>query len=257
MSRFFSRASGGKYQLDVHEIRAGFVAAETAYDRVRRLRAERVSRVVALETPTPVGDGSKLILHGLPVGVLQDAWARFLAMRQKQIANLLQPIGGLPESWGFNLDGFVLHNVPSFGDDLRRQCYTQLFRDGGLEVVSGRVLLAREEKAFYAWGMEQIVIGHFARYQEFWQLVGVTPPVLVGLALTGVKGWRVLHHPSSLSTGRGVFDRDVVILPEVAISDFNLPADVVLRPLFDVIWSGGGWPGSPNYREGRWVAPPT
>ena len=31
-SRFYSRNSGGKYQLDVNEIRAGFLAAETAYD---------------------------------------------------------------------------------------------------------------------------------------------------------------------------------------------------------------------------------
>jgi hypothetical protein len=65
-SRFYARNSAGKYQLDVNEIRAAFLAAETAYDRIRRLRTERVARALALETPVVVGDGSKLILHAFP-----------------------------------------------------------------------------------------------------------------------------------------------------------------------------------------------
>ena len=52
-----------------------------------------------------------------------------------------------------------------------------------------------------------------------------------------------------------VFDRDAVSPAEVMLSDIATPADIVLRPLFDVVWNGGGWPASPNYRDGRWVAP--
>src|SRR5437867_7643830 len=82
-SRFYSRNSAGKYQLDVHEIRAGFLAAETAYDRIRRLRTERVARALALETPTPVGDGPKLILHAFPVNAsAEEVWPRVCAMQQ-------------------------------------------------------------------------------------------------------------------------------------------------------------------------------
>ena len=41
----------------------------------------------------------------------------------------------------------------------------------------------------------------------------------------------------------------------VSIIDFTALLDVTLRPVFDFVWNGGGWPGSPNYRDGRWVAP--
>jgi len=262
LSRFFARGSGGKYQLDVHEIRAGFVAAETAYERLRRLRAERVTRVAGLETPVPVGDGAKLVLHALPVGGLEDAWSRFLVLiggqamqHETQIASMLQPVGQFPATWGFNLDGYVLHTLDN---DLSRQCYTQLFREGGLEIVSGRVLVrVSDGSGFYGWGMEGAVIGCFARYQEFWRVIGVTPPLLVGLTLIGVKGWTVLRQPYHFSTARGTFDRDVVMSPEIVMTDLNIPADIVLRPLFDFLWNGGGWAGSPNYRDGRWVAPTT
>ena len=256
LSRFFSRASGGKYQLDVHEIRTGFVAAETAYDRLRRFRAERVTRVVALETPTPVGAGPKLIFHALPISPFEEAWARFLSMKEHkehEVVGFLRPIGGTPRTWRFNLDGHILHTLR---DDLSRQCYTQLFRDGGIEVVSGGVLARDEQRGgFHASGMEREVISGFSRYEEFWRAVGVTPPLLVGLALSGVNGWKVLRGPYGLGDVDGAFDRDVVMPPEIVMLDLATPADIVLRPLFDFIWNGGGWPASPNYPDGRWVAP--
>ena len=253
LSRFFSRASGGKYQLDVHEIRAGFVAAETAYERLRRFRAERVARALALETPAPIAEGPKLILNALPVSSADDVWERVLRMPEDQIAIALPLVGGTPATWRFNLDGFVVHTLR---DDLSRQCYTQLFRDGGIEVLTGGVIAKDDTRGgFYAWGMEERVINGFARCQGFWQTVGVTPPLLVGLTLSGVKGWKVLRGPYGFGDLDATLDRDVVSPPEAILWDFATPADVVLRPLFDFVWNGGGWPGSPNYRNGRWVKP--
>ena len=60
-----SRTSAGKYQLDVQEIRAAFLAAETAYDSLRRIRTERVAQVLALETPIQMAEGPKFMLHAL------------------------------------------------------------------------------------------------------------------------------------------------------------------------------------------------
>jgi hypothetical protein len=253
LSRFYSRTSAGKYQLDVHEIRAGFLAAETAFERLRRFRVERVARVLALEAPVPIAAGPKLILHALPVNVLDEVWARVLTIEEHTIAAARTPIAAIPNSWRFNLEGFVAHTL---GNDLSKQCYTQLFRDGGIEVVSGAVIAKDERRGgFYAWGMERQVINGLARYQRFWQDFGVTPPLLLGLTLSGVKDWKVLRTAYGFDDLNAVFDRDVVSPPEAILSDIASPADVVLHPLFDFVWNGGGWPGSPNYRYGRWYAP--
>ncbi len=103
--------------------------------------------------------------------------------------------------------------------------------------------------------MEERIISAVNRYRQFWQTVAVTPPLLIGLALSGVKGWKVLCSPYSYDDLAGAFDRDVVAPPEVVLSDLATPSDVLLRPLFDFVWNGGGWSGSPNYRDGRWVKP--
>ena len=254
LSRFYSRTSAGKYQLDVHEIRAGFVAAETAFERLRRFRVERVARVLALEAPVPIADGAKLIFHALPVNVLdEEVWARALTMEEDKIAFAIALIAARPAMWRFNLDGFVVHTLH---DDLSRQSYTQLFRDGGIEAVSGGVIAKDDRRGgFYPRGMEQQVINGLERYQKFWQALGVTAPLLIGLTLSGVKGCKVLQGPYGSQELNAVFDRDVVSPPEVMLSDLTTPADVVLHPLFDFVWNGGGWAGSPNYKDGRWLQP--
>jgi hypothetical protein len=211
-----------------------------------------VAQVLALEKPATMADGPKLMLHALPVDPLDEVWARFLPLKDHEVINSLSVIGGNPATWRFNMDGFVIHTLRT---DPSRQCYTQLFRSGGIEAVSGSVL-AKDARngGFYPWGMEERVIGAVTVYQKFWERIGVTPPLLVGLTLSGVKGWRALRGPT-YGELEGGFDRDVVAAPEVVLSDLATPPDILLRPLFDFVWNGGGWPGSPNYRDGRWVAP--
>lgn len=251
LSRFYSRTSGGKYQLDVYEIRAGFLAAEMAYERLRSFRNERVAQVLALQTPAPTAEGPKLILHALPVNS-EEVWPRIQTLRNEDLINALPIIGGTVSDFRFNLDGFVLHTLRN---DLSSQCYTQLLRSRGVEAVSGGALVKGERGGFYGTSMEKTLIGVVDRLRQFWGSVGVTPPLLVGLTLTGVRGWKVLHSPYWYNDLDGTVDRDVVAVPEVVLSDPAIDTDVLLRPIFDFVWNGGGWAGSPNYRDGRWVEP--
>ena len=93
------------------------------------------------------------------------------------------------------------------------------------------------------------------RYKQFWRDVGIAPPLLISLTLTGVKDWKVLQGDIGHLDSDAVFDRDVISPPEAMLSDLVTPADAVLHPLFDVVWNGGGWPSSPNYTDGRWSRP--
>ena len=45
-SRFYSRNSAGKYQLDVDELRSAFVASENITERVRQFRVERLDAIL-------------------------------------------------------------------------------------------------------------------------------------------------------------------------------------------------------------------
>src|SRR5207253_9516967 len=60
-SRFYSRNNGGKYALDVGELRSAFALSESLPERIRRFRDERLVRIVAGETPLPLRDGPKVV----------------------------------------------------------------------------------------------------------------------------------------------------------------------------------------------------
>jgi hypothetical protein len=229
---------------------------------VRQCSAERYQQRYIARNDSPVrawqgwcamADSPKLIIQAFPINSLEEVWARVLTKQDTELAFALPPMAGDLSNWRFNLDGFVTHTQR---EDLRRQCYTQLFRDGGMEGVSGGVLVKDERRGgFYASGLEESAINAFRTYQKFWESFGVTPPFFVGLTLSGIKNWKVLRWPYDYHDREAVIDRDVIFSPEVIVSDLAVHADIALHPIFDFVWNGGGWPCSPNYRDGRWTRP--
>lgn len=247
-SRFYSRASNGCYELAWGQVRDGFLQAESAHQRVRRFREERVLRLLAGETPLPMGDSRKVIFHALPLAAL-DVWPTFQTLTDNQRMNGLTPMGGRPENWRYNLDGFVLHTTRT---DPNRQTYVQCFRDGGLEAMSSAILDTDQTGAgFYGWQVEVNVLRAITRWQQhMWPVLGMAGPVALGLTLSGVRGLRVLplsnwnaffgDHPET-------FDRDVVMIPEVLVQDLTVSPAAMLQPHFDLMWNGAGWAHSPSY----------
>jgi hypothetical protein len=92
-----------------------------------------------------------------------------------------------------------------------RQSYTQVFRSGGIEAVSGALLVKDPSRGgFYAWGLEGRVIAILGHYQRFWQSIGVVPPMLLGMTVAGVKGWSVLRGLGYWNTDDVAIDRDII-----------------------------------------------
>ena len=58
-SRFFSRHSAGKCQLDVGEIRNAFLATDSQAERIKRFREDRLAKILADETPVRLSSPSR------------------------------------------------------------------------------------------------------------------------------------------------------------------------------------------------------
>jgi len=203
-----------------------------------------VARVVAGETPIQMGEGAKVIFHAFPIMSL-DVWPAFLKAVEdpSQIPNLLAPMGGDPSNWRYNLDGFVVHTTRS---DVSRQTYIQLFRDGGVEAAGG-IYVDEHRGGLHGLHIEKGAIPVLTRTQRLWKLLGVTGPIVLALALSGVKGWKMLAGSWGTSDREETFDSNLAIIPEVVVQDESAPAEQALRPLFDLAWNAGGWPWSPFY----------
>jgi hypothetical protein len=72
---------------------------------------------------------------------------------------------------------------------------------------------------------------------------------VLGLALSGIRGWKMIKGPLGTWEPEVTVNTDLAIIPEVVIQDENAPADQALRPLFDLAWNAGGWSRSPFYDD--------
>jgi hypothetical protein len=251
--RFYGRSPAGKYPLDVGGIRHGFLAGETGRERIRRFRLERIARIVAQDTPIPMTDGPKLIFHALPLLPDEGVWSRLLPLQDHDILPYIQPIGEAADAHHFNLDGYLTRT-----HDRRegRNSYTQLFRDGGVEAVStGFIRIYRSEMAgadgFSGVVIERYLIRALTNLQKLWSKIGLAPPVVLGMAMSGIRG-HMIYPRSPGWLPEATFDRDPLVVPEVIVEELARAADTILHPLINLLWNAGGWQASPQYREGHW-----
>ena len=253
-SKFYSRNSAGKYQLDVAELRSLFALSETTGERIRNFRAERLAMIVAGETPIALHDHPKIVLHMIPLSAFDPA----LRLDLGAVINnyvLLSPINSGVSGCRHNFDGFLTYDQFSQSGSVFSYC--QIFRTGIIESVETRLLQEKEagKPCIPSIAFEGRLIDAARRYLSVHKQLGVDPPVFVMVSLLEVSGYVLATSQSVLPREvKDPIDRDTLLVPEILVEAFDIDPDKALRPIFDAVWNAAGWPGSQNYdKDGRWV----
>ena len=248
--KFYSRNSAGKYQLDVAELRIAFNLSETITERIRNFRRDRISNIVANETPILLPDTAKIVLHLIPITAFSSAQSHDINKVASDLREKMRPICSSGWSYRYNLDGFLTH---AHGAE-QTHSYVQLFRNGIIEAVETSILEPNEHGLYIPSGVyEQELISSLRQYLSLLETLTVEPPIFVFLTLLGVKGYLMGIDISSRGHERHVIDRDIIFLPEIPIDSYQVAAEDVLMPCFDSIWNACGFPRSLNYKDGKWV----
>ena len=84
------------------------------------------------------------------------------------------------------------------------------------------------------------------------RILEITLPIFVFLTLLGVKGY-------SMETSKGltfldekhthIIDKNILMVPEIIIENFDIKAELSLKPCFDSIWNASGYEQSLNYNQ--------
>jgi Putative DNA-binding domain len=250
LSRFYSRNSAGKYPLDVTEIRAAFVASESARTQLRSFRIERLGRLAANEGPVRLHAPAKIVLHVLPLTALDPSTQYDVVDLANSNNEAFRPLYTTGWSKRINFDGVVAFTPPFLGEEASGG-YTQVFRSGAIEGVEG-YLLSRDN-AIPSVAFEKTLIEGLGQFLRLLTEIGAPLPYVVGLALLGVRGYRMAVSESYIDRPQPI-DRDDLVLPEVLVEALPTAPQTVLRLLFDAIWNASGWPRSPFYDDqGAWI----
>jgi hypothetical protein len=250
--KFYARSSNGKYPLDVGELRIAFNLSETVTDRVKNFRLDRISKILANETPVPLYDNPKIVLHLIPIISFNPAQSYDMSKITSHPQSML-PIACRGWSDRYNLDGFLTYFR---GKEDKSHSYVQLFRNGIIEAVEGLLLEPYEGQLIIpSESYEQELIRSLTNYLSVLNTLNVEPPLFIFLTLLGVKGYSMGVDKSKYRVREvHTIDRDILSLPEVIIDNYDENAEKILKPCFDSIWNACGFAGDLYYNEsGEWT----
>jgi len=248
--KFYTRSTNGKYPLDVTELRIAFNLSEKTTERIRRFREDRISKIFANETPMPFYETAKVVLHLIPIISFNPA-QRYELNKITSYPEKLKPMVQFGFHNRHNLDGFLTYSRDREG---KSYSYVQLFKNGIIEAVEGRYLDPRENEgnllSIRGTAYELKLIESSSTYLSSLKELNVELPIFIFLTFVGVKGY-------FMSFGQGMFkergeyeiDRDILLLPEVIIENYDTAPEDILKPCFDAMWNACGFPKSPNYDD--------
>ena len=248
--KFYGRNSAGKYPLDVNELRTAFTLSGTATERIRAFRTDRIIALSNNQTPLPLLDGPTVALHCIPLESFAGA-PQFDLRSQYENPVLLSPLGTTRWHYRLNLEG-----VLGFGTQEPCPSYTQLYRNGVIEVVQGRILAHELDgrMTIPSISYERYILGYMPQCFRLLQSIGVNVPLVVALTLLRAKGLFMGRNGFVGDPGYAI-DSETLVLPEALVEDFATPPTQILKPIFDLIWNACGFSGSENFDlDGNWIA---
>ena len=249
LDKFYGRNSAGKYSLDVNELRAAFTLSSTVTERIRSFHTDRIIALSNNQTPLPFIDSPKVVLHCIPLESFASA-VQYDILPIYENAAAIPPMGTTTWNRRLNLNGVLV-----FGTQQPCATYTQIYRNGTLEAVQGRILAHEHEGRMVipSVAYEQYILQYLPHCFRLTEQLGANAPIALALTLLGTRGLFMGVHQFWGDPGYPI-DADSLILPEVIVENLTTPPNQILKPLFDLIWNACGFPGSANFDEnGNWV----
>lgn len=247
--KFYGRNSAGKYQLDVTELRSAFTLASSITDRIAAFRTDRIIALSNNNTPIPFTPQAKVVLHCIPVESFSTQ-PDFNVLQYFHDPSRLRPIYSSGWDRRINLEGVI-----SFSGNNPATSYTQVYRTGIIEAVTGGLLQhERADRVFIpSIAYEREILSYLRECFRIFGEIGVSAPVLVALTLTGVKGFEMGVGDFGWDSGDKI-PSETLVLPGTLVEDLTTPVTTILKPMFDLIWNACGYPGSKNFdKNGQWV----
>jgi hypothetical protein len=246
-TRFALRVDNAKIWMDREQIRQAFLFSQSARTRLERFRDERLGRIIAGELSVPLESSWKRVLHVVPIAGLDGSFS-------VDLSRFFPFSGELPKlAIGFlnirpNVDGAFL------AEDLSgRKCCraAQVFRSGTIEIIrTGNDAKPPHEAVIMGKTVEAELVEDFVRCSLFYRSESVPAPVVVMLSLLDVKGTYLMDRDYYAHQLRDhVFDRSIVILPELTLQTYDGEAKKLLVDLIDSFWQAGGHRRSPTFNR--------
>jgi Putative DNA-binding domain len=255
-NRFYARAGTRKYEPSVDQLRHLFTDTPLILESIRSFHADRLVKIAAGDTPTPLGQSGKVVLHVIPLPSFADGRMADIVTQLAQGNHVPVPlsVAGLPSHNAVNLDGYLNY---SMGAPDTRLAYAQFFRNGAIEGVGELKSDDNLNSRFITNDLTNVVMSRVRQYLDVLKAYGLGLPVYVFLSFCNAT--RVVYRYGDAS-GMGwqesrPLSREIVTMPEIYIDKFDIDVIDVMRPALTTLWNAVGLVSCDRYNDvAKWKA---
>ena len=245
--------------MDIPQVRSSFLLSEGLRERLRSFRAERIGRVIANDGIVSLTPGHKLIVHLVPLASLAEPKEYDISPYFDNRTQDLAVLGSRnANTRDFNVDGIA--DIYKTYSATEANGYVQLFQTGIIEAVDSDVVFFKSHggeqynNSISAGFVQSHLITGITRYLSILRQLRVEAPVYILVSMTGMRS--LAMWTSNYDKMPKLCDRDVLIFPEVTVSDLTAIPQSILKPVFDGLWRTFGLPECAWYLpDGNYVVP--
>jgi hypothetical protein len=249
-NRFYARAGTNKYEPNVDQLRQLFTDTPHMLERIRSFRADRLVKITAGDTPIPLGQLGKVVLHVIPLPSFADGRMADIVSELAKGSHVPVPLDevGFPSNHAVNLDGYLSY---SEGGPGTRLAYAQFFRNGAIEGVGELRSDDKVNSRFITRDLTNLVMSRVRLYLDVLRAYDLGLPVYIFLSFCNAA--RVAYRYADAS-GMGWHDsrplsREIVSMPEIYIDKFDVDVIDVMRPAFTTLWNAFGFQSCDRYDD--------
>lgn len=227
-AKFYGRNSGGKYPMDVHELRAAFAAGAGLEAQLEAIHARTVNAVVSESLPVEIATGPFVALNYVPLGAL---FSRFNL--EPDALHALVPTDSVSPEYYPTLDGLFMYCLES-----EDRAYTiSITHRAGYTTSLFQTALDGDRAGIYAGYLESRILGTVRGASMVLGALGLQGTAAVCVSLVRVSGHSL--HPGSLYFRRKrlAMKGSIVGLPPLVIDE---PTPEALLPLCRLLWNAFG-----------------
>lgn len=240
INRYYLRSSSGAYEPSVDQLRAVFLGGAETERRLTEFRLDRLARLRAGGRGMTLHARGQLVLQTVPLAEGTFAFPAVL-----NTLNQFTPLGDSGRLWRYNLEGMLIFSMDDHGTGVT-SAYTQVFRDGRVEMARGGYVRQRRD------GQEGPPVAIAARLVA--DMVGGAGRMLLGAARHGAAfpmalmvsfldaegTW--LPIPDYDFDSRDLLDRRDLLFAPVLVEQAAREDDVgpLLLPVLDALWNAYG-----------------
>lgn len=238
-TRFFSRHSSGKYQLDYNEIKQSFLQNASYLQQFKLFLNTRIDHAFTgiegniLQNPT-------LLFHLYPLG---EYSFDFKLVNSNDIMHKLCPLYGNSFNDTYNIDGLkIVHKR------MKGLSYLQIFSNGVIELLVDFYMRQETNSPnpiIYLHTTESALIKKFEDLIYVLEKANIQPPFLLSLSILNAQNSVV---------GDGLYHLDFrmnkhqnLLFTPIIVYSVNLPVSKALKPIFDQLWRAYGIRESNSY----------